>query len=130
MQNLNCPHCQRELPVNHPENWCPFCGRDLGEEETVAVPATKINWLLFFAILLAPAILSLIGVSLDLGTLIVGATFGGSLLAGTFCADLLDKQRGYSSAVKWCLAAVFALLSFILCFGGCVAGAMVQMKHQ
>jgi hypothetical protein len=36
---------------------------------------------------------------------------------------MLDEQRGYSTIVRWMVAAVLAVLSFILCFGGCMAGA-------
>jgi hypothetical protein len=55
--------------------------------------------------------------------LVVIATFGGSLVAGGVCSAMLDEQRGYSTIVRWMVAAVLAVLSFILCFGGCMAGA-------
>ena len=126
---MNCPHCQKELPVNHPAIWCPFCGRELVEGQTPADEFFKTNWPVFFAVLLAPAVLSLIGIAFNSGTLTVLATFGGSLLAGKICAGMLAGPRGYSTAVQWLIAVGLAALSIILCFGGCMAGAAINVKH-
>jgi hypothetical protein len=125
---MNCPHCQKKLPENYSAGWCPFCGRDLFPDQSPSIESAKINWLVFFTVLLAPAVLSLIGVALNIGTLIVSGTFGGSLVAGAVCSGMLDERYGYSSVVRWLLAAVLALLSFALCFGGCLAGVMIG-KH-
>jgi hypothetical protein len=72
--------------------------------------------------------LTLIGMASSCGTLVVVATFGGSLLAGKICATMLDEQRGYSTVVKLLVATGLAFLSFMLCFGGCMAGALIT-KH-
>lgn len=123
---MNCPHCHAELPVNYAQVYCAACGRDLFLEQTSLTTSPKTNWLAFFALLLAPAILSFIGIALDIGAVVFIATFGGSLVAGKMCSTMLEERRGLSSASKWLMAGVLAMLSFFLCFGGCVAGSLIQ----
>ncbi|MBI3879511.1 MAG: hypothetical protein HY301_05545 [Verrucomicrobia bacterium] len=125
---MNCPHCQKEQPPNYSPEWCRFCGRDLFPDQISSVESPGINWPIFFAVLLAPAILSLIGLALKVGGLVLIATFGGSLIAGKVCSAMLDERWGMSSVVQWLLAIVLAMLSFLLCFGGCLAGAVITSR--
>jgi hypothetical protein len=123
-----CPHCQKEMPENYGAAYCPYCGRDLLPIQNSTAGLLKAKWLVFFAVLLAPAVLSLIGIALNIGSLMVFATFGGSLIAGKICSAILDEEHGYSTAARWLVAAGLAAVSFFLCFGGCMAGVMMS-KH-
>lgn len=130
---MNCPHCQKELPDNYRARWCTFCGKDLPalgtylvEQPTSAnLPPVKTNWLFFFTVLLAPAIFTFSGVALNSSAIVLIATLGGSLVAGKMCSKLLNDKWGLSVAANWLLAGVLAVLSFFLCFGGCVAGSVM-----
>ncbi len=125
---MTCPHCQKEQPENYSADCCRFCGRDFSGESTPSVDLAKISWPLFFAVLFAPAVISFVSLAGNLGSLMVVATFGGSLLAGKICAAMLDQQRGYSTLAQLLITMALAALSFTLCFGGCMAGAMLP-KH-
>jgi hypothetical protein len=129
---MNCPHCQKDLAANYSANWCPFCGRDLYEVQTPSVKSPKTNWLIFFAVLLAPAMLSLIGLACNIGTLVVLATFGGSLVAGKICSNMLDERWGMSSVGQGLLTIALAALCFFLCFVGCAVAVPLaaQLKNH
>jgi hypothetical protein len=117
-----------ELPENYALVYCTACGRDITMEQIPTVASPKTDWPVFFAVLLAPAILSFVGIALDLGAVMVIATFGGSLVAGKMCSSLLAERREMSAAIQWLAAGAFAVLSFILCFGGCIAGSVI-VRH-
>jgi len=123
---MNCPHCHKELPENYARVYCPACGRDVCLEQISLVRSPKTNWPAFFALLLAPAILSFMGIALDIGAVVVIATFGGSLVAGKMCSGMLEERWGMSFVFKWLMTAVLAVLSFFLCFGGCMAGSLIE----
>ena len=125
---MTCPHCQKEQPEDYAADCCRYCGQDFSEVQTASDNLAKISWPLFFVVLFAPAVISFVSLACNLGGLMVAATFGGSLLAGKICATMLDQQRGYSTLVQLLVTLMLAALSFILCFGGCMAGTMIP-KH-
>jgi hypothetical protein len=123
MPNTICPHCQRELPVNHPANWCPFCGRDWLPDENPSSEIHKINWLVFFAVLFAPAMLSMLGMTINAGGLVFFSTFIGSGVAGIVCGSMIALRQARGMEANKLLVAVLSVLlgalSFFLCFLGC-----------
>ena len=132
---MNCSHCQKELPENYAASFCPHCGGAVQQPDPVTpdtpplVP-TKINWWIFFGVLLAPPLLTLITAFLDkersnqeLSPFI--AFFGGAA-AGIACGIMLALRIGKNVAARVALAIVFSIVLAVLCImlslGGCMAG--------
>jgi hypothetical protein len=94
----------------------------------------EINWPIFFGVLLAPAVAVMLGMMTNSGGVIVFATFIGSGWAGITCGTMLARRVARGGTLKALLvvvfSAVFAVLSFILCFVGCAIPAMWQMRNH
>jgi len=128
---MNCLHCQKELPANYVEAWCPFCGRDLSASGTDSVPhplpPVKTNWLIFFSVLLAPVVLTILAVLLGAkaGNASPGIAFFGSGVAGIVCGVMLGRQLGRTAPLRIIFGILFALILFVVCIGmscfGCLA---------
>ena len=86
-----------------------------------------MNWLLFYIVLFAPAVLNLVGMLTNAGVLIVGSTFAGSVIVGVICGQMLGLRYGMSKVLTVLLVVAFIVTSFILCFLGCVFS--VQFTH-
>lgn len=86
----------------------------------------KLNWLVFFIVLLAPAVLTLIAAMCKQGGLAVGCPLIGGGGAGILCGIMLARRVGRTPATKVLLgfvfSAVFGVLSFSLGFVGCMVG--------
>ena len=93
-----------------------------GKQALAASNNQEINWLVFFAVLLAPAVLTMLGMATGAFQLVMFATFIGSGWAGITCARMLARRFGWGAPLTTVLSLVFGALSFILCFVGCVAG--------
>lgn len=118
---MNCPHCHRQWPEGYGGNSCPFCGGDISSLNALGANGRRINWLVFYVILLAPAALNLVGVMCNAGYLIFPSTFLGSLLAGIICGLMLARYRGMRGSLAFLLVMGLGVFSFILCFAGCIA---------
>lgn len=117
---MNCPHCQKELPVTHGITPCPFCGKEIYFEQIPLPPnRLRMNWPVFFIVLLAPAVFNLIGMLENNGLIIVGSTFPGSFVAGIICACMLARCREMRGWLAVLLAFALVVSSFIFCFIGC-----------
>jgi hypothetical protein len=88
----------------------------------------RINWLLFFAVLLAPTLLTIVVVktgkrSADAA---VGVALLGGVASGITCGILLGRRVGKSAEARVGLSIVFALILCVVCIGincfGCLAG--------
>ena len=94
--------------------------------ETPPPERYKINWLVFFAVLLAPPVVTLLAAMIDFEGLAVGTPFVGGAIAGIACGIMLAFRVGRTRAVRVLLSfvftAVFAVLSFALSFAGCMTG--------
>src|SRR5262245_12891537 len=94
--------------------------------EPASAPLPKINWLVFFILLLAPAVLTLLAASAKVDGLAVGCPLVGGGIAGIVCGTMLARRVGRTSGSKILLGVVFAvllgLLSFGLGFAGCMLG--------
>jgi hypothetical protein len=94
--------------------------------ESVPPPLHKINWLVFFILLLAPAVLTLLAASAKLDGLAVGCPLVGGGMAGIACGTMVARRVGRTPGSKMFLGIVFAvllgLLSFGLGFAGCMLG--------
>jgi len=92
----------------------------------------QINWPVFFAMLLAPAALTMIGMTLNLFELVMFATFIGSGAAGIHCGRMLARRlardAGTRALLTVVLSLVFGALSFVLCFVGCALPAVLQSR--
>ena len=92
-------------------------------------PTTKINWLFFFAVLLAPAVVTAFaaaGSSDGNGVaaiLAVASPLVGGLIAGFICGMYLAQGIGRTSAerlrLSFLFVGVFGCVSFILSFFAC-----------
>src|SRR5262249_52156546 len=96
---MNCPYCQSVLPDGQ-AGVCPSCGRELKAPPPIGVaPAlapVRINWLLFFAVLLAPPLLSLVVArgGRDTEGLAIGTALLGGGVAGLICGVWLGRCLG------------------------------------
>src|ERR1700722_7163021 len=128
---MNCPHCQKELPENFGARWCPFCGKELPASATYAVswPPTsaplrpfRFNWLIFFGVLLAPALVTMLTASTVGGrneqVSPVVALFGGGA-AGIICGVLLGLRLGKTVPARLVLGILLAVVMAFLCFMLC-----------
>ena len=131
---MNCPHCQKETPAKYSSAWCPFCGRDFSPDRAPSPDTSRINWPVFFAILFAPAIITLLGVLVNAFAIVPPATFGGSFLAGIACGGMVANQlaRGMepNRFLVIVLSTIFIAVSFILCFAGCMIPAILPSKGR
>jgi hypothetical protein len=86
----------------------------------------RTNWLVFFSLLLAPAVLTLLAASAKADGLAVACSLIGGGLAGIACGTMLARQLGRTQGNKILLGVVFAVLfgslSFGLGFAGCMVG--------
>ena len=133
---MKCPHCQKELPENYGAGWCPFCGCDLAASETglTVRPATyKINWLLFWIVLLAPAAVAFLASLANFEGIAVFSPIFGGLIAGNVCATVLARRMGRTRGSKILLGMLFSVLlsalSFGLGFAGCSLGGFQMNFH-
>ena len=78
-----------------------------------------MNWLIFFVVLLAPAVLNLVGMLTNSGELIVGSTFFGSVIAGSICGRMLARNREMRRDMAVLLVFGLVVFSVTLCFLGC-----------
>ena len=139
MQNSICPYCQKELPEHYSAAECPFCGQNLPAHSTASLsanpslPPVPVNWWIFFAILLAPAVLALLGSLLKVEALSVASPLFGGPIAGVICGILLARRIGRTTPTRIGLGFLFvvllAFLSFALGFTGCMVGGFTINFH-
>ncbi len=104
--------------------------------ETIApTPPAKTNWLVFFAVLLAPVILSCIAGGLDKpngGVSPMLALVGGGA-AGIVCGVMLGRRLGKTAGRKIFFGIVFSIVMAVVGIGlncfGCLAGGYQMNLH-
>ena len=128
---IKCPGCGQELEfVSTPDGLnCPQCGSLPPALES----SSKINWLIFFAVLLAPTVFALLGAMGKIEGLAVGSPLVGGGLAGIICGIMLGRRVGRTSAARVWLGilfvGLFGCVSFILSFFGCLMGGFQMNMH-
>lgn len=134
---MNCPACQKELPPRYDAGWCPFCGKNLPESAIYSpaslppesLPQYKINWAVFFGLLLTPPVATLLSAmanqNRNQGVSPAIAIFGGAL-AGIICGIMLGLRFGRSTFARLVIGVILAFVMgavcIVLCFFGCIAG--------
>src|ERR1051325_5985845 len=87
--------------------------------------SNSTRWLIFFIALLGPAVLTT-GTLKTASNFAAIAMFAGSPIAGIICAAAVPLSDRHGQAARWAmrisLALVLTVLSFILCFAGCLFG--------
>ena len=130
---MKCPHCQKELPENYGAAWCPFCGQNFSAHANSSLPPARLNWWVFFAILLAPGLLALLGALLKVEALSVASPLFGGPIAGIICGILLARRIGRTLQARiglgFLFVALLGFLSFALGFTGCMAGGFQMNFH-
>lgn len=134
---MNCPHCQTELPENFATAWCPSCGKNLparaNDDIKPTLPPVKINWLIFFAVLLAPALLTTLTASsiqtLNESVSPTIALLGGSA-AGIVCGVLLGLRLGKTALARTGLGILFSVVMVIVCVMLCLFGCNLGGYHM
>src|SRR5689334_17705579 len=114
---MNCPHCQKPLPENYSASFCPHCGGAVEYPQSPVpvaplLPPVKINWFLFFAVFLAPPLLTLLSAIVNKGHSNEGvspptAILGGAA-AGITCGVLLALRLGRTKPTRVALGILFA----------------------
>ncbi len=128
---IKCPGCGQDVEFVSTRDGlkCPQCGCPPPALES----STKINWLIFFAVLLAPAVVALLGAMGKIEPLAVGSPLVGGGLAGIICGIMLGRRVGRTSAARVLLGilfvGVFGCVSFILSFFGCLMGGFQMNMH-
>ncbi len=87
--------------------------------------AREAPWLLFFVVLLAPAVMSMLAAASRQGDLVIGCVFFGSGAAALICGFLVtQRQRNLALRILLALslAVVLYFVSVALCFAGCAMG--------
>jgi hypothetical protein len=144
-----CPHCQKEIPDNFQGRFCPQCGATRPEtiapktstHTTAVVEQTlkpfKINWWIFFAILLAPPLLTLLvafstneHAGADAPPFV--AMVGG-VLSGIVCGVMLALRLGKTTDTRVLLGILFCVVLGVVCVTlscfGCLAGGYQLYFH-
>ena len=118
---MNCPHCHKEWPEGYGTGLCPFCGKEIHLQQTPLPNQPRMNWLVFYIVLFAPAAFNLVGLSTKAFALVIASTSVGSLLAGVICGLMLARYRDLRHGLTLLLILGLGVFSFILCFIGCAA---------
>jgi hypothetical protein len=129
---MNCQNCQKELPADNTATQCPFCAHDLAvsgnDSVRQSLPPVKTHWLIFFSVLLAPVLLTILSVRFGAknGGASAGIAIIGGGVAGIICGAMLGRQVGTTRPLRIILGAVFAGILMVVCIGmscfGCLAG--------
>lgn len=135
---MNCPHCQKASPENYTASYCPHCGGALQPGGVAdALPPVKTSWLIFFAVLLAPPLLTTLAAFLAGGeiagdaTVAIGSIGGaaGGIACGIMLALRLGKTVGARIVLGILLSCVFAVACITLSCLGCLFGGY-EMRFQ
>jgi hypothetical protein len=140
---MNCPHCQKVLPEKYNATYCPFCGLGITFEEKVSVikqPSIRpipIRWPVFFGVLLAPPLLTLLTSFLVKGQdnqpISPGIAFFGGIAAGIACGIMLGLHVGKTAPARLgfglLFSGIFAVVCVALSFFGCMAGGYEFRLH-
>lgn len=141
---MNCPHCHQVLPEKYSATYCPHCGEGIAVEEeseakvsTTPVAPIKLRWPIFFGVLLAPALLTLLASFLGRShanePVSAFIAFVGGIAAGIACGIMLALRVGktVSSRVGFGLlfSCVFVVICVTLDFFGCMGGGY-QLRFQ
>jgi hypothetical protein len=144
-----CPHCQKEIPDNFNGRYCPHCGA--ARPETIApktstptIPVVeltlkpfKINWWIFFAIFLAPPLLTLLAALLTRehagGDTPPFVAVVGGVSSGIVCGVMLALRVGKTTETRVLLGILFCVVLAVVCVTlscfGCLAGGYQLMLH-
>lgn len=97
-------------------------------ESNAPPAAAKINWPIFFIVLCAPAVLTILAVRInrtgqDLAPFV--ACLGG-VFSGIVCGAMLGRRIGSTTAIKIGLGFTFALMIIPVCIGMSCFGCLVS----
>ena len=106
---------------------------DPNQSPTLAAPQHRLNWLVFFAALLAPAAITFFSALSGNKDAPVVWAFVGSGLGGIVCGVLLGRRFGKTTVAQVLLGIlftfIFAFVCFVMSFFGCMAGGFkVDMR--
>lgn len=118
-----CLGCGQEVERQSGATNCPQCGKSLAPETT----RRKMNWLVFFAVLLAPVVLTILAVRFSdakgkAAENVVGIS---SIICGIISGTMLGYSVGKTTRSKLELSFLYAMLFAVLDVGmstiGCCA---------
>jgi hypothetical protein len=135
---VNCPHCQKDLPVNYNGGYCPYCGKDLPPPLNVARPLDtnqKISWPWFFVILFLPVVLTMLTARLpaQAGGLAALISLCGGPVSGIICGAMLARRLGRTEGTKIVFGIVLIPTMVVVCvalnFFGCLVSSQGSGFH-
>src|SRR5665213_4180980 len=101
-----CPHCQKELSADISAANCSFCGKDLSMTQLPPSDRAKPNSLVLLAILLAPAVLTVLAACVN-SELSANCALLGSAIAGIISGCMLGQAYSGKSRLIRVLATLF-----------------------
>jgi hypothetical protein len=145
---IACPHCHKDYPEKYEGRYCPHCGAarpDVLGTPQPNVPSvgkkspspTRIKLPIFFAVLLAPALLTLLFAYINRAQgnegISPGLAVGGGVGAGIACGIMLALRMGKSVGAKIALSVLLSVLFVFVCvmlsFFGCMIGGYQLSFH-
>jgi hypothetical protein len=124
---MNCPNCKEILPPDYSAAWCPFCGKNLAvaknDLDKKQSPPLKIIWWNFFAVLLAPALLTTLVALFKSPGATTFCVLCSSPMAGIIAGVLLSRLNAGNIGLRMLLmlfyASLFSFFCLVSCFFGC-----------
>jgi Zn-dependent protease with chaperone function len=104
----------------------------MNTEENPTTPRPRFNWVLFFAALLGPLILTLLFALAQMLEAAVPIMLFGSAVGGIVCGAMLGQQLGKTRGVRVGLSLLFSVVFVVVClvmsFFSCLA-LVDNMRH-
>jgi hypothetical protein len=133
---MKCPTCQQELSTERSRPDCPHCGEAIAIQppstpEVAAQAPLKLNWPVFFAILFAPVVLTIVAVQVmpasNDASPAVAVIFGA--VSGILCGFKLGRRFGKSPESRIGLGILFSLIMVVVCVGMSCFGCLASGYH-
>ncbi len=124
LRDMNCPHCQKELPEGYKASVCPECLENLSASPA-SDPAERstekvIAWVIFWLAFIGTPIITF-GLAINQSNLFFGVPIAGAVVAGFALAKVFAKSMGDFIARGILFSFLVVVVYVGIIFIGCVA---------